>query len=149
MGNRNRKKEGNPIVAIAVILIVLIISAGGGAAIPILLVLGAVGYSAYIAAERSKGAKKTDSDTDTASAAAPQSFDAKKIADEAKRSISKVLTQDMKKHDFDDCGDDHEHVEPSYNMPADEKRREQLKSMLKNGLIEKDEYEILMRKYGL
>ena len=70
MGNRNRKKEGNPIVAIAVILIVLIISAGGGAAIPILLVLGAVGYSAYIAAERSKGAKKTDSDTDTASAAA-------------------------------------------------------------------------------
>lgn len=147
MGNRNRKKEGNPIVAIAVILIVLIISAGGGAAIPILLVLGAVGYSAYIAAERSKGAKKTDSDTDTA--AAPQSFDAKKIADEAKRSISKVLTQDMKKHDFDDCGDDHEHVEPSYNMPADEKRREQLKSMLKNGLIEKDEYEILMRKYGL
>lgn len=147
MGNRNRKKEGNPIVAIAVILIVLIISAGGGAAIPILLVLGAVGYSAYIAAERSKGAKKTDSDSDTS--AAPQSFDAKKIADEAKRSISKVLTQDMKKHDFDDCGDDHEHVEPSYNMPADEKRREQLKSMLKNGLIEKDEYEILMRKYGL
>lgn len=147
MGNRNRKKEGNPIVAIAVILIVLIISAGGGAAIPILLVLGAVGYSIYIAAKRSNSANKTDSDSDTA--AAPQSFDPRKFADDARRSISKVLTQDMKKHDFDDCGDDHEHVEPSYNMPADVKRREQLKSMLKNGLIEKDEYQILLRKYNL
>lgn len=149
MGNRNRKKEGNPIVAIAIIILGVILSADAAISIPILLVLGVVGYSIYITVKRSKGANKTDSDTDTASAAAPESFNPRKFADDARRSISKVLTQDMKKHDFDDCGDDHEHVEPSYNMPADEKRREQLKSMLKNGLIEKDEYEILMRKYGL
>ena len=55
----------------------------------------------------------------------------------------------MKKNDLDDCDGGHEHVEPSYNMPDDEKRRRQLKSMLQNGLIEKEEYKILLKKYGL
>ena len=51
--------------------------------------------------------------------------------------------------DLTRCDDDHEHVEPNYAATPSEKRAEQLREMLKNGIIEKEEYNILMRKYGL
>ena len=58
-------------------------------------------------------------------------------------------TEERKEEETSDCDPDHEHVEPSYTMEPDEKRREQLRAMLKNGLIDKKEYELLLRKYGL
>lgn len=63
-------------------------------------------------------------------------------------SLSKRLTEKMR-DDLTRCDDDHEHVEPNYAAAPSEKRAGQLREMLKNGIIEKEEYNILMRKYGL
>ena len=151
--NKNRKdKKNNPVFAVIVAVVILLMSAGGGALIIPLLIIGVMAYVIYTL---SKQANQKESGDGTSSGQpekgvfGAEGFDPKKLAQEAKRSFSKVLTQEMKKDDLKDCDGGHEHVEPSYNMPADEKRREQLKSMLQNGLIEKEEYKILMRKYGL
>ena len=45
--------------------------------------------------------------------------------------------------------DDHEDVDPSEYTTEDEKRVKQLKSMLKNGIIDREEYHILMDRFGL
>ena len=149
--NKNRKdKKNNPVFAVIVAVVILLMSAGGGALIIPLLIIGVMIYVVYtLSKQANQKSGETSSAQPEKSAFGAESFDPKKLAQEAKRSFSKVLTQEMKKDDLKDCDGGHEHVEPSYNMPADEKRREQLKSMLQNGLIEKEEYNILMRKYGL
>ena len=149
--NKNRKdKKNNPVFAVIVAVVILLMSAGGGALIIPLLIIGVMAYVIYtLSKQANQKSGETSSAQPEKSAFGSESFDPKKLAQEAKRSFSKVLTQEMKKDDLKDCDGGHEHVEPSYNMPADEKRREQLKSMLQNGLIEKEEYNILMRKYGL
>ena len=149
--NKNRKdKKNNPAIGAIVAVAILLLSVGGGALIIPLLIIGVMIYVVY---SLSKQANQKSGDASSVqpekSAFGSESFDPKKLAKDAKRSFSKVLTQEMKKDDLDDCDGGHEHVEPSYNMPDDEKRRKQLKSMLQNGLIEKEEYNILMRKYGL
>ena len=63
-------------------------------------------------------------------------------------SISKRLTEKMR-DDLSRCDNDHEHAEPTISGTPDEKRAAQLKELMRNGLIEKDEYNILMRKFGL
>ena len=66
----------------------------------------------------------------------------------AKTGLSKVMTEMKKLAEYDDDEhDDSDHF--SENLTDEEKRLRQLKSMLKNGLIEKDEYDILRRKYNL
>ena len=66
----------------------------------------------------------------------------------AKTGLSKVMTEMKKLAEYDDDEhDDSDHF--SENLSDEEKRLRQLKSMLKNGLIEKDEYDILRRKYNL
>ena len=77
----------------------------------------------------------------------PEHFDVSKFVGKGE-SISKRLTEKMR-DDLTRCDDDHEHVEPDYHGTDEEKRASQLKELLRNGLIEKDEYNILMRKYGL
>ena len=149
--NKNRKdKKNNPAIGAIVAVAILLLSVGGGALIIPLLIIGVMAYVIYTL---SKQANQKSGDASSAqsekSAFGSESFDPKKLAKDAKRSFSKVLTQEMKKNDLDDCDGGHEHVEPSYNMPDDEKRRRQLKSMLQNGLIEKEEYKILLKKYGL
>ena len=149
--NKNRKdKKNNPAIGAIVAVAILLLSVGGGALIIPLLIIGVMIYVVY---SLSKQANQKSGDASSAqsekSAFGSESFDPKKLAKDAKRSFSKVLTQEMKKNDLDDCDGGHEHVEPSYNMPDDEKRRRQLKSMLQNGLIEKEEYKILLKKYGL
>ena len=151
--NKNRKdKKNNPAIGAIVAVAILLLSVGGGALIIPLLIIGVMIYVVYTLskqANQKESGDGTSSAQPEKSAFGAESFDPKKLAKDAKRSFSKVLTQEMKKDDLKDCDGGHEHVEPSYNMPADEKRREQLKSMLQNGLIEKEEYNILMRKYGL
>ena len=150
MNKNSKDKKNNPVFAVIVAVVILLMSAGGAGIIIPLLIIGVMAYVIY---SLSKQANQKSGETPSAqaenSAFSAESFDPKKLAKEAKRSFSKVLTQEMKKDDLDDCDGGHEHVEPSYNMPADEKRREQLKSMLQNGLIEKEEYKILLKKYGL
>ncbi len=66
----------------------------------------------------------------------------------ARTGLSKVMTEMKKLAEYDDDEhDDSDHF--SENLSDEEKRLRQLKSMLKNGLIEKDEYDILRRKYNL
>ena len=152
MNKKREDKKNNSIVGIIVVAAVFLLSAGGAGIIIPLLIIGVMAYVIY---NLSKQANQKESGDGTSSAQpekgvfGAEGFDPKKLAQEAKRSFSKVLTQEMKKDDLDDCDGGHEHVEPSYDMSADEKRREQLKSMLQNGLIEKEEYKILLRKYGL
>ena len=60
--------------------------------------------------------------------------------------VKKLAEYDDDEHD----DSDHEDIDHfSENLSDEEKRLRQLKSMLKNGLIEKDEYDILRRKYNL
>ena len=152
MNKKREDKKNNSIVGIIVVAMVFLLSAGGAGIIIPLLIIGVMAYVIYTL---SKQANQKESGDGTSSAQpekgvfGAEGFDPKKLAQDAKRSFSKVLTQEMKKDDLDDCDGGHEHVEPSYDMSADEKRREQLKSMLQNGLIEKEEYKILLRKYGL
>ena len=71
----------------------------------------------------------------------------------AKTGLSKVMTEMKKLAEYDDDEhDDSDHEDIAHfseNLTDEEKRLRQLKSMLKNGLIEKDEYDILRRKYNL
>lgn len=71
----------------------------------------------------------------------------------AKTGLSKVMTEMKKLAEYDDDehdNSDHEDIDHySENLTDEEKRLRQLKGMLKNGLIEKDEYDILRRKYNL
>ena len=71
----------------------------------------------------------------------------------ARTGLSKVMTEMKKLAEYDDDehdDSDHEDIDHfSENLTDEEKRLRQLKSMLKNGLIEKDEYNILRRKYNL
>ena len=68
----------------------------------------------------------------------------------AKTGLSKVMTEMKKLAEYDDDEhDDSDHEDIDQNLTDEEKRLRQLKSMLKNGLIEKDEYDILRRKYNL
>ena len=150
MNKNSKDKKNNPVFAVIVAVVILLMSAGGAGIIIPLLIIGVMAYVIY---SLSKQANQKSGETSSAqaenSAFSAESFDPKKLAKDAKRSFSKMLTQEMKKDDLDDCDGGHEHVEPSYNMPDDEKRRRQLKSMLQNGLIEKEEYKILLKKYGL
>ena len=151
MNKNSKDKKNNSIVGIIVVAAVFLLSVGGAGIIIPLLIIGVMAYVIYTLSkqENQKSGDGTSSAQPEKGVFGAEGFDPKKLAQEAKRSFSKVLTQEMKKDDLKDCDGGHEHVEPSYNMPADEKRREQLKSMLQNGLIEKEEYKILMRKYGL
>ena len=140
MNKKRKDKKNNSIVGIIVVAAVFLLSAGGAGIIIPLLIIGVMAYVIY---NLSKQANQKSGETSSAQAEksvfGAEGFDPKKLAQEAKRSFSKVLTQEMKKDDLDDCDGGHEHVEPSYDMSADEKRREQLKSMLQKGLIAKEE----------
>ena len=150
MNKNSKDMKNNSIDGIIVVAVLFLQSVGGAGIIIPLLIIGVMAYVIYTL---SKQANQKSGDASSAqsekSAFGSESFDPKKLAKDAKRSFSKVLTQEMKKNDLDDCDGGHEHVEPSYNLPADEKRRKQLKSMLQNGNIEKEEYKILLKKYGL
>lgn len=71
----------------------------------------------------------------------------------ARTGLSKVMTEMKKLAEYDDDEhdtSDHEDIDHySENLTEEEKLERQLKSMLKSGLIEKDEYNLLRRKYNL
>ena len=162
MNNKKDKKEKNPILGIiiaAFFAISAIADSGAGAAGVIIILLVFVGIG-FLAVKASKNQKKSSSDgmgeCTHETKPTPRSFDGKRLADEAKRfadskkpDFSKLFTEAQVKKDTDHRADDHEHVEASNRMTSDEKRANQLKSMLKNGIIDKEEYNILMRRYGL
>lgn len=66
-----------------------------------------------------------------------------------KGSFSKWFTEVKKEEEMESCEADHAHFEQYSTMSDDEKRREQLDRMLENGIIDKKEYKLLLKKYGL
>lgn len=155
-GNKNNP-NGSPaklIAAIAAALLVLGEASGFNAAVGILTILF-IGIAILFVAISVQKKRAESSDTGAANNAnqkrefKPQHFDMSKFTGKAgEGSLSKRLTEKMRE-DFSRCDDDHEHVEPSINASAEEKRASQLKEMLRNGIIEKEEYNILMRKFGI
>ena len=161
---RDQKPEGGIaklVIFVVVMLFVFIDAIGfdGGSAFFIILMIGVV--IAVAAAIKKQQADAKDEASDAESAAPertepvkrefkPQHFDMSKFVGkrEGGESLSKRLTEKMR-DDLSRCDDDHEHAEPTISGTADEKRAAQLKELLRNGLIEKDEYNILMRKFGL
>lgn len=158
---RNQKPDGSPVkLVIAVIVALLVLSdavgIGGGTVLFIVLMIGAVIFALVAMKKAQADTADKNSESDAAQPARtepakrefkPEHFDVSKFVGKGE-SISKRLTEKMR-DDLTRCDDDHEHVEPDYHGTDEEKRATQLKELLRNGLIEKDEYNILMRKYGL
>jgi hypothetical protein len=158
---RDQKPDGSPVkLVIAVIVALLVLSdavgIGGGTVLFIVLMIGAVVLAVIAMKKAQADAADKNSGSDAAQPARtepakrefkPEHFDVSKFVGKGE-SISKRLTEKMR-DDLTRCDDDHEHVEPDYHGTDEEKRASQLKELLRNGLIEKDEYNILMRKYGL
>ncbi len=150
--NKNKKSspEGDKIKLTAAvvcgILVLMNVVGGSGAAFLVILVCAAVIVLAAI------GMKKPQAGNDarqTGGMQPPQSGFTRPAADRPReKSFSKRLTELMRDN-TDDCDDDHVHIEPDINADPNEKRAAQLREMLRNGIIEKDEYNILMRKFGL
>ena len=167
--NDNRKRQQKPegglaklVVGVVAALIVFAEAVGidGGSAFFILLMLGVIALAAFAIKKAQDEAKKDAAQDDGAARPSrpesakrefkPQHFDMSKFVGKRAggESLSRRLTEKMR-DDLSRCDDDHEHVEPTISGTADEKRAAQLKEMLRNGIIEKDEYAILMRKFGL
>lgn len=146
MNDKNKKKKDSPLgLIIAAFIIFGVIGEADPAAIGVLIFLAIVAVAVFIVIR----AAKSQAAAKAGGKAAPVEFSPEAMKKVAKESFSKVMTEAKKYAETADCEDDHEHVEPDYNMSADEKRRQQLKSMLANGLIEKEEYNIMLKRYGL
>ncbi len=156
---RNQKPEGgiSKLVIFAVVAFFVFIEAigiDGGSIFFIILTVGVVAAVAAAIKKQQADSKNGASDAENAAPAKrefkPQHFDMSKFTGKRAQggSLSKRLTEKMR-DDLSRCDDDHEHVEPTISGTPDEKRAAQLRELLRNGLIEKDEYNILMRKFGL
>lgn len=160
--NKNNSPESDKAKAVAGVILGLLLllkmlardSAGG--AIFMIIIFAVIVLLAVAAMKNAKANENKSSDASTPSEsvrpAASRSkgsaaIDLTQLVKQGE-SLSKRLTEKMR-DDLTRCDDDHEHVEPNYAATPSEKRAEQLREMLKNGIIEKEEYNILMRKYGL
>lgn len=156
----NRNKNNSPessktklvfgVIFGMVVLLNMIGSDSAGGAIFMIIIFAVILFFAVAAMKNAKANENKSSDASTPSEsvrpAASRSkgsaaIDLTQLVKQGE-SLSKRLTEKMR-------DDDHEHVEPNYAAAPSEKRAEQLREMLKNGIIEKEEYNILMRKYGL
>ena len=147
MDNNNKKdnkKESSVGGIIAFVIAVLVfVGDGAGMIFGILLVAAVIGVIIY-AANAAK--KRREAENGSAHAAGGN------VRTAARAGFSKVMTEAKKLSEYtDDEHDESDHVDinPHEYLTDDEKRLRQLKSMLKNGIIEKDEYNILVRKFNL
>lgn len=138
------KKESSIAGVIGAIIGVIVLFGDSVPSILGLLVVAAViGVIIYA----SKAAKKRQ---ETEGGTAQVTGDDIKTA--AKTGFSKIMTEAKKLAEFDDDDhdeSDHEDIDPSKYLSEDEKRLKQLKSMLKNGIIDREEYNILVKRFNL
>ena len=143
--DNNKKKKESPIggVIVGVLAVLLLFGESLVAAIGPVIVIAAVIGVIVFAVRAAKKRQETEGGT------------AKVTADDlktgAKTGFSKLMTEAKKLAEYDDPDhdDDHEDIDPSEYTTEDEKRVKQLKSMLKNGIIDREEYHILMDRFGL
>ena len=140
--DNNKKKKESPVGGIILAVIALLVAFGDSvpSIFGLLVVAAVIGVIIY-AVKAAKKRQETEGGT------------AKVTADDlktgAKTGFSKLMTEAKKLAEYDDCDDDHEDVDPSEYTTEDEKRVKQLKSMLKNGIIDKEEYNIMLKRYKL
>lgn len=143
--NKNEKKESSIGGIIAFVIAIIVFLGDDFAGIFGILVVAAVIAVIIYAVKAAK--KRQESEGGTAQVTRDD------IKTGAKTGLSKVMTEMKKLAEYDDDehdNSDHEDIDHfSENLTDEEKRLRQLKGMLKNGLIEKDEYNILKRKYNL
>lgn len=140
--DNNKKKKESPVGGIILAVIALWVAFGDafGEAMGIIVVVGVIALVFFVA----KAAKKRQ---ETEGGTAQVTGEDVKTA--AKAGFSKLMTEAKKMSEYEDCDDDHEDVDPSEYTTEDEKRVKQLKSMLKNGIIDKEEYNIMLKRYKL
>lgn len=140
--DNNKKKKESPVGGIILAVIALWAAFGDafGEAMGIIVVVGVIALVFFVA----KAAKKRQ---ETEGGTAQVTGEDVKTA--AKAGFSKLMTEAKKMSEYEDCDDDHEDVDPSEYTTEDEKRVKQLKSMLKNGIIDKEEYNIMLKRYKL
>lgn len=143
--NKNEKKESSIGGIIAFVIAIIVFLGDDFPGIFGILVVGAV--IAIIIYAVSAAKKRQAKEGGTAQVTRDD------IKTGARTGLSKVMTEMKKLAEYDDDehdNSDHEDIDHySENLTDEEKRLRQLKGMLKNGLIEKDEYNILRRKYNL
>lgn len=137
----NKKKESSIGGVIAFIVAMLVLFGDSVPSIFGLLVVAAVIGVIIYAAKAAKKRQETEGGT--------AEVTADDLKTGAKTGFSKLMTEAKKLAEYDDCDDDHEDVDPSEYTTEDEKRVKQLKSMLKNGIIDKEEYNIMLKRYKL
>ncbi len=145
MDNNNKKndnkKESSIGGVIALIVAVLVLFGDAVPSIFGLLVVAAVIGVIIYAVKAAKKRQETEGGT--------AQVTGEDIKTAAKTGFSKLMTEAKKMSEYEDCDDDHEDVDPSEYTTEDEKRVKQLKSMLKNGIIDKEEYNIMLKRYKL
>lgn len=143
--NKNEKKESSIGGIIAFVIAIIVFLGDDFAGIFGILVVGAVIAVIIYAVKAAK--KRQENEGGTAEITRDD------IKTGARTGLSKVMTEMKKLAEYDDDEhdtSDHEDIDHfSENLTEEEKLERQLKSMLKSGLIEKDEYNLLRRKYNL
>lgn len=144
--NNKNEKKGSSIGGIIAFVIALLVFLGDDfpGIFGILVIAAVIGVIIYAANAAKKRQEKEGGTAD---------ITREDIKTGAKTGLSKVMTEMKKLAEYDDDEhdtSDHEDIDHfSENLTEEEKLERQLKSMLKNGLIEKDEYNILRRKFNL
>ncbi len=145
--NKNKKdnKKESSIGGIIAFVIALLVFVGDGAGkiFGIIVIVAVIAVIVYAA---SAAKKRQESEGGTAQVTRED------IKTGTRTGLSKVMTEMKKLAEYDDDEhdeSDHDDIDPHKYLTDDEKRLRQLRSMLKNGIIEKDEYNILIRKFGL
>lgn len=148
MDNNNKKdnKKESSIGGIIAFIIAIIVFLGDDfpGIFGILVIAAVIGVIIYAANAAKKRQEKEGGTAD---------ITREDIKTGAKTGLSKVMTEMKKLAEYDDDEhdtSDHEDIDHfSENLSEEEKLERQLKGMLKSGLIDKEEYSILRRKYNL
>lgn len=140
--DNNKKKKESPVGGIILAVIALLVAFGDSvpSIFGLLVVAAVIGVIIY-AVKAAKKRQETEGGT--------AQVTGEDIKTAAKTGFSKLMTEAKKMSEYEDCDDDHEDVDPSEYTTEDEKRVKQLKSMLKNGIIDKEEYNIMLKRYKL
>lgn len=144
--NNKNEKKGSSIGGIIAFIIAIIVFLGDDfpGIFGILVIAAVIAVIIYAANAAKKRQEKEGGTAD---------ITREDIKTGAKTGLSKVMTEMKKYAEYDDDehdDSDHEDIDHfSENLSEEEKLERQLKGMLKSGLIDKEEYSILRRKYYL
>jgi len=133
-GRKDEKKSPIGFLVIAVIAILSFSDELGGGAVAVLIIVTAfiVALTALTKKGKLQKLSTNNADDESAERAVPV------------KTPSKVLTEEAIKKEFSHCDDEH-----YIRLSPEEKRRTELKYFLKNGIIDREEYMLMLRRWNL